>query len=49
MSATACAFVLALSAHGCADAGVAFDGAWVREASPVEYSVGFDAATARRI
>ena len=25
------------------------DGAWVREDSPVEYSVGFDAATARRI
>ena len=25
------------------------DGAWVREDSPVEYSAGFDAATARRI
>jgi len=25
------------------------DGAWIREDSPVEYSVGFDAATARRI
>ena len=25
------------------------DGAWIREDSPIEYSAGFDAASARRI